>query len=198
MTTGRINQVTIVRRGWPTGRWDAPERVPSYWSAPAGWRARRASAPRARGPGAPAAGIPLSPSKFPRADRRAHWDSPGRGKCGLGAPGGGLAALRLPWRCPQRVVAPCWSAGARWPVEARVPDRPHPELTGGQRPPGRASPVPRAALAAGIVGGRRAPCLDGEATVAYKPLVESTGSASRRQGTGGWPGLGVCARPRPE
>jgi len=33
MTTGRINQVTIVRRGWPTGRRSAPEEIFSTWLA---------------------------------------------------------------------------------------------------------------------------------------------------------------------
>ena len=31
MTTGRINQVTIVCRGWPPARLSALERFPSYW-----------------------------------------------------------------------------------------------------------------------------------------------------------------------
>lgn len=65
MTTGRINQVTIVCRGWPPARIAAPERFTSYWWRP---KPRRSSAvgrglQRLRG-------NPLSPSKFPRASVR--------------------------------------------------------------------------------------------------------------------------------
>ena len=37
MTTGRINQVTIVRRGWPTGAAEGAGEISSYW-----WRLREA------------------------------------------------------------------------------------------------------------------------------------------------------------
>jgi hypothetical protein len=63
MTTGRINQVTIVRRGWPTGTARAPERF-KLLVAPV--RALRAQRVR-RVAGCAACGNPLSPSSFPRA-----------------------------------------------------------------------------------------------------------------------------------
>ncbi|KAM4065663.1 hypothetical protein HRG_012898 [Hirsutella rhossiliensis] len=62
MTTGRINQVTIVRRGWPTGATDAPESSKLLVGAGG---APRGSDPRLLAQGA-AAGIPLSPSSVPQ------------------------------------------------------------------------------------------------------------------------------------
>jgi hypothetical protein len=67
MTTGRINQITIVRRGWPPAP-EAPERFPSYWWAPLGCAAHSAVG-RAY---SAAFGNPLSPSSFTRAPPATH------------------------------------------------------------------------------------------------------------------------------
>jgi hypothetical protein len=75
MTTGRINQVTIVRRGWPTGAAEGAGEMSSYW-----WRlreARRAQRLR-RVAGCAAGGNPLSPSSFPRASVRRTEPAVGR------------------------------------------------------------------------------------------------------------------------
>ena len=63
MTTGRINQVTIVRRPRtpPGGHWGHPERLVTEMSAP-GVRRRP-------GPAGDPCGLLLSPSKFPRGER---------------------------------------------------------------------------------------------------------------------------------
>jgi hypothetical protein len=72
MTTGRINQVTIVCRGWPPARISALERFPSYW-----WRHEGApyTAPSA-GPTAPRTAIrfpPLSSPGHPSATLHPLW-----------------------------------------------------------------------------------------------------------------------------
>ena len=68
MTTGRINQITILRRGRPAG---ASFSAGEISKLPGRRPPHRRVAPLPRragllGPG-PAAGIPLSPSQFPRA-----------------------------------------------------------------------------------------------------------------------------------
>ena len=105
MTTGRINQVTIVRRGWPTGATGARRRDASYWRAPV--RARRAAALLAGGRVRRwrQSAFPLFVPQGIRPPHRTRC-----GPCGLGAPGGGLSASHLPFRCQRRVVAPCRSA----------------------------------------------------------------------------------------
>ena len=78
MTTGRINQVTIVRRGWPTGAAGGAGEMQVTGGRPLG--ARRAQRLR-RVAGCAAGGNPLSPSSFPRASvrRAAAWlGRPGR------------------------------------------------------------------------------------------------------------------------
>jgi hypothetical protein len=81
MTTGRINQVTIVRRGWPRHPRMGP-RI-SYWRRPRG--PRRPLHERAR----PHASVrhPLSPSRFPRTRSAQALQC----RPGLCAPGGGPA-----------------------------------------------------------------------------------------------------------
>ena len=99
MTTGRINQVTIVCRGWPTGALFQRRREFQV----TGWR------PRARPlkrywPGLQRrVGQSAFPLSVPQGVLPPHR-CPG-GRCGLGAPGGGLSAQLLPLRCPPRVVA---------------------------------------------------------------------------------------------
>ena len=97
MTTGRINQVTIVRRGWPPAPVRAPERFPSYW-----WRHEGAplTAPSAR-PTAPRSAVRFPPLSSPGHPSTAL--NP-RGSCGLGAPGGGRSAQLQPLRCPLHEV----------------------------------------------------------------------------------------------
>ena len=77
MTTGRINQVTIVRRGWPTGAAEGAGEMSSYW-----WSrlrgARRSAAAPALAAGCAAGGNPLSPSSFPRASVRRTKPAVGR------------------------------------------------------------------------------------------------------------------------
>jgi len=102
MTTGRINQVTIVRRGWPPALVTAPERFPSYWSTPLGasrsqrWRQglqrlRRYSV------------FPLFVSQGSPSPHQ---------RCGLGCPERRtMHALLQPWRLPQRGVTPRCSLG---------------------------------------------------------------------------------------
>ena len=72
MTTGRINQVTIVRRGWPPAatscRWRDGELLVGTWHCWQRW-VRPAAASSAR-PWAPLSGNPLPPSAFPRATPR--------------------------------------------------------------------------------------------------------------------------------
>ncbi|KAI0843794.1 hypothetical protein F5Y00DRAFT_250205 [Daldinia vernicosa] len=60
MTTGRINQVTIVRRGWPTAPCGAEELVTVY-TTEGGRLSALGRAYRAE------ARLPLFPSTFPRA-----------------------------------------------------------------------------------------------------------------------------------
>ena len=64
MTTGRINQVTIVRRGWPSGALGRRRDCPSYWWAPARWLGAPPAAPSAR-PWAPLAAIRFPPLSSP-------------------------------------------------------------------------------------------------------------------------------------
>jgi len=65
MTTGRINQVTIVRRGWPTARISGRKSClvtgkRTFWRVPRPpQRARQGQTRRGR--------HPPSPSRFPRA-----------------------------------------------------------------------------------------------------------------------------------
>jgi hypothetical protein len=105
MTTGRINQITIVRRGWPTGALGAGEIV----QVTGGARGHARAALQAR-PSAPS-GHPLSPSKFPRAPSTAPRPS---GPCSLGAPGGGPYGGLQPFgvRLPGLPPAAPWCA---WP-----------------------------------------------------------------------------------
>jgi hypothetical protein len=95
MTTGRINQVTIVsqRVAYQVPR-GALERFVTEWrslksapdAAPAAWAVGAAS------------GNPPSLSQLPRAS--VHRTKASKGQCGLGAPVGGLSALLQPLRCP--------------------------------------------------------------------------------------------------
>jgi hypothetical protein len=73
MTTGRINQVTIVCRGWPPAHISALERF-KLLVAPRG-RAVHSTVGRAN---SAADGSPLSPSKFPRASVRHTTPAMGR------------------------------------------------------------------------------------------------------------------------
>lgn len=101
MTTGRINQVTIVRRGWPPARLSAPERCSKLLVGTRGCAARSTIGRANSATG----GSPLSPSEFPRAS--VHRTAPANGPCGLGAPGGGRSAGLLPLRCqPSRGYLP--------------------------------------------------------------------------------------------
>ena len=64
MTTGRINQVTIVSRGWPPAL-EAPERFKLLVARQSSRRSQRIwQGQKRRG------GNPLSPSRFPRASFR--------------------------------------------------------------------------------------------------------------------------------
>ena len=62
MTTGRINQITIVRRGWPR----APGGTREISKLLGGHRSASAGSEQGRAPNAVVAN-PLSLSKFPRA-----------------------------------------------------------------------------------------------------------------------------------
>ena len=74
MTTGRINQVTIVCRGWPPAHLSALERFSKLLVAP---RGRTAHSVVGKANSA-ALGSPLSPSKFPRASVRRTAPAMGR------------------------------------------------------------------------------------------------------------------------
>ncbi|KAI9896034.1 hypothetical protein N3K66_008934 [Trichothecium roseum] len=121
MTTGRINQVTIVRRGWPSGALGRRRDCPSYWWAPARWLGAPPAAPSAR-PWAPLAAIrfPLSAPQGTRPPQQSRC-----GRCGLGAPGGGPApaasdmASSAAGGCP-RLFGCCFDC---WP-SASYPQRP--------------------------------------------------------------------------
>jgi hypothetical protein len=107
MTTGRINQVTIVRRGWPTGAvFHAPERLSKLLVGALAVEsaARREVSRQLLGQvrDRPAAN-PLSPSSFPRTVRP-HALCARCGQCGLGVPGGGLSKQLQPLRRPLPVV----------------------------------------------------------------------------------------------
>jgi hypothetical protein len=82
MTTGRINQVTIVRRGWPTDACEGAGEISKLLITPGG---APAEALLARACSA-AQGDPLFPSHFPRAPSAALTEG-----CSLGAPRGGPA-----------------------------------------------------------------------------------------------------------
>lgn len=130
MTTGRINQVTIVRQGWPAGA--AGEGGAGETSLPvdARWGARRAAAAAPRR-ALPPPGNPLSPSSFPRAPVR-------RTGCNLEAPGGGLTRGIGHGGRQLRAVAPCCSA-------CRSPAASCPQNPSGRGPAGRERPAaPRA------------------------------------------------------
>jgi hypothetical protein len=74
MTTGRINQVTIVRRGWPTGTHEGHRRD---FQVTGQHRERCAARSGVGGANDAARGNPLSPSKFTRAPPAARvplWD----------------------------------------------------------------------------------------------------------------------------
>ena len=71
MTTGRINQVTIVRRGWPTGA--SFQRRREFQVT--GWRPRARPLKRCWPGLQRPLGNPLSPSQFPRASFH-HTDAP--------------------------------------------------------------------------------------------------------------------------
>ena len=66
MTTGRINQVTIVCRGWPTGAMFQRRREFQV----TGWRPRARPPERCWQACSAHQGNPLSPSQFPRASFR--------------------------------------------------------------------------------------------------------------------------------
>ena len=121
MTTGRINQVTIVRRGWPPAPVRAPERF-KLLVAPRG-RAAHSTVGRAN---SAAHGNPLSPSKFPRAS--VHRTEPAVGRCGLGAPGGGRSAQLQPLRCPlHEVTSRCSVVDLARGQSSTEPNRRRPE-----------------------------------------------------------------------
>ncbi len=85
MTTGRINQVTIVRRGWPAGACFSAGEISKLlvWApgAPPACGGRLVA-------GRASAGIPLSPSSVPQGLPPPRM--PAVGGAGSGAPGGGL------------------------------------------------------------------------------------------------------------
>ena len=107
MTTGRINQVTIVRRGWPTS---AAEAALERFSLPV---VARCDAGAAAGAclrlwaGGDARAILFPPLCSP--GQTVHTHKTRCGLCGLGAPGGGLSEQRLPLRRQLPVVATCCS-----------------------------------------------------------------------------------------
>ena len=96
MTTGRINQVTIVRRGWPRHPGGRRESSKLLVEAPESHAVRCASVARQRRERH--SGFPLFVPKG------APWAAPERG---LGAYGGGLCPALQPFRRPRREVAPC-------------------------------------------------------------------------------------------
>ncbi len=101
MTTGRINQITIVRRGeTATG---AASSAGEMSSSLGGVRGRAGRSTCGLGPWVPRAGNPLSHSCVPQRCRRPHVAR--SGQCGLGTPGEGLSARLQPLRRPADVVA---------------------------------------------------------------------------------------------
>ena len=115
MTTGRINQVTIVRRGWPTGAvFHAPERLSKLLGGTREGAARR-EVPPAGGREGPPCGKSAFPLSVPQGIRP-HAPCARCGRCGIGAPGGGLAVQHQPFRRPLPVVATCCSDLRRWPA----------------------------------------------------------------------------------
>ena len=71
MTTGRINQVTIVRRGWPAGTAKGAGEIVQVTGRHSRG-VRRSTASAAFEAAGAALGNPLSPSSFPRAVRPPH------------------------------------------------------------------------------------------------------------------------------
>ena len=100
MTTGRINQVTIVCRGWPTG---AVRHRRDFQVT--GWRPKTRPPERCRLGLQRRVGQSAFPLQVPQGVRPPHRSLHSEGVCGLGAPGGGLSAQFLPLRYPLRVVA---------------------------------------------------------------------------------------------
>ena len=150
MTTGRINQVTIVRRGWPPDAYfSAGEIFQVTGRRPLGARRSQRFRPE---PSAPLAAIRFPPLRSPGHPSAA--PRPVRGPCGLGAPGGGLAAQRRPLRRQLRVVASrCSVVGL---AIGQSPTEPIQRRLGGVPPAAhRATPVRRTADAAGFVGVER-------------------------------------------
>ena len=130
MTTGRINQVTIVRRGWPPAASESPPEKFSHWRAP-----KPAKLPRKRAasvrlavassarPWAPRQAYLLSPSPFPRAPSAAETATGAAVR--LGAPQeGGHRTLRLPLRHQQRGRFPLSSFSRIHKPEAMHPQNP--------------------------------------------------------------------------
>ena len=144
MTTGRINQVTIVRRGWP------PALARSAGELVTEWRSRERAGHSAVGRAASAAhGNPPSPSQFPRASfhHTGHWVS---------------VRLGRPRRRAQRPASTMAVSAARGDLpllSGRFSHRPaihrtHPAPARSGLSPDRASPVRRAARDR-LRGGRR-------------------------------------------
>ena len=101
MTTGRINQVTIVRRKRPP----APLRAPESFQVT---DRTQKGAPRCRGLGVSARG-PQRAIQFPTPNSPGHPSATRdlrEEACGLGAPRGGPDAAHLPWRCQRCAVTP--------------------------------------------------------------------------------------------
>ncbi len=92
MTTGRINQVTIVRQGLADRPCFRAEEIFSYRSSgPLQERAPRQEQRARRGPRERRSWHPLTPSKFPRALSAGHGQAGLlRCRCRLGAPRGDL------------------------------------------------------------------------------------------------------------
>jgi hypothetical protein len=146
MTTGRINQVTIVRRGWPPAHVSAPERCYKLLDGARGVSHERAvprwpSARRLRPPGAAICFPPLRSPGHPSARHLARREG---GWCGLGAPGGGPVAQFLPFgvHCTGAVSRCSGGRTCQRPVTHRA----HPSAKGGFYASRRleASPVRRA------------------------------------------------------
>ena len=84
MTTGRINQVTIVRRGWPPAPMGARRRDFQVTGGRP-WTGRAARGGLRRVAVGAAGGNPLPPSKPPRADRPPRAQSPPKGRSAAAA-----------------------------------------------------------------------------------------------------------------
>lgn len=98
MTTGRINQVTIVRRGWPTGAAGTPEKIQVT-----GWRPEArpdSAAGRALGAAGAVRFPPLSSPRRPSSAPSPLWA--GRSRCRSGRTGtrrvshGGVSGALFP------------------------------------------------------------------------------------------------------